>query len=81
MTWSYVMEVSRNGHVSIPAEARARWRAERVVIVDLGDRVVVRPLPDDPVDDLVGRHQGRGPTTDEVRRRSRTDDAAADRRR
>jgi AbrB family looped-hinge helix DNA binding protein len=63
MSTSYVMKVSRNGQVSIPAEARARWSAERVVVVDLGDRVVLRPLPDDPVGDLVGKYRG-GPTTD-----------------
>jgi bifunctional DNA-binding transcriptional regulator/antitoxin component of YhaV-PrlF toxin-antitoxin module len=74
---SYVMKVSRNGQVSIPADARARWQAERVVVVDLGDRVVVRPLPDDPIDDLIGKYPG-GPTTDAVRRRGRADDAATE---
>src|ERR1700691_1658285 len=49
MTTNYVMKVSSNGQVSIPAEARARWKAEQVVMVDLGDRVVVRPLPPEPV--------------------------------
>lgn len=74
MPTSYVMKVSRNGQVSIPADARARWNAERVVVVDLGDRVVLRPLPDDPVGDLVGKYR-RGATTDAVRRRARADDA------
>jgi AbrB family looped-hinge helix DNA binding protein len=72
---SYVMKVSRNGQVSIPADARARWNAERVVVVDLGDRVVVRPLPDDPIDDLIAKYPG-GPATDAVRRQERADDAA-----
>lgn len=80
MSTSYVMRVSRNGQVSIPADARARWNAERVVVVDLGDRVVLRPLPDDPIDDLVGKYR-RGPATDAARRRSRADDAAARKRR
>jgi bifunctional DNA-binding transcriptional regulator/antitoxin component of YhaV-PrlF toxin-antitoxin module len=39
VTANYVMKVSSNGQVSIPAEARARWNADRVVVVDLGDRV------------------------------------------
>lgn len=75
MSTSYVMKVSRNGQVSLPAEARSRWGAERVVVVNLGDRVVMRPLPDDPVGDLVGKYR-TGPTTDAARSRSRSDDAA-----
>jgi len=45
---SQLMTVSRNGQVSIPAEVRARWNTRRVIVVDLGDRVVMRPLPDRP---------------------------------
>ncbi len=79
MATSYVMKVSRNGQVSIPAEARARWNAERVVVVDLGDRVVLRPLPQDPVEELVGKYR-RGPATDAARQRARKGDAAAEAR-
>lgn len=75
-TASYVMTVSRNGQVSIPADTRSRWNARRVVVVDLGDRVVMRPLPDDAVADLVGKYAGRGPATDVARRRSRQDESA-----
>ena len=80
MSTSYVMKVSSNGQVSIPAEARARWHADRVVVVDLGDRVVLRPLPDDAVGALVGKYQGRGPSTEQARRRARTEDAAIEQR-
>lgn len=79
MSTSYVMKVSRNGQVSIPAEARARWHVDRVVVVDLGDRVVLRPLPDDAVRDLVGKYR-RGPSTDVARRRARAGEAATDAR-
>ncbi len=72
---SYVMTVSQNGQVSIPAETRSRWKARRVVVVDLGDRVVVRPLPDDGVEELEGKYRGRGPTTDEARRTARQEEA------
>lgn len=81
MAASYVMKVSANGQVSIPAEARARWHADRVVMVDLGDRVVLRPLPLDPVGELAGKYRGRGPTSDRARRQSRADDASAPPRR
>jgi bifunctional DNA-binding transcriptional regulator/antitoxin component of YhaV-PrlF toxin-antitoxin module len=73
---SYVMTVSQNGQVSIPADTRARWNARRVVVVDFGDRVVMRPLPDDPVDDLEGKYKGRGPTVDHARRRARREESA-----
>lgn len=82
MSTRYVMKVSSNGQVSIPAEARARWRSGRMLVVDMGDRLVMRPVPDDPVGALTGKYRA-GPTTDEARRRARKEDedVAADRRR
>jgi AbrB family looped-hinge helix DNA binding protein len=79
MTINYVMRVSSNGQVSIPAEARARWNADRVVVVDLGDRVVLRPLPAEPVEALRGKYRGRGSSSDRIRRQSRRDDAVRER--
>ena len=81
MALTYVMKVSSNGQVSIPAEARARWMAERVVVVDLGDRVVLRPLPDDPVGALRGKYSGRGPSTTDARAEQRAEDDRRARRR
>ena len=75
------MTVSRNGQVSIPASARTRWRARKVLVVDLGDRVVVRPLPDEPIEALRGKYRGRGPATDTVRRQERAADSVRERRR
>lgn len=80
MPTNYIMKVSSNGQVSIPAEARARWLADRVVVVDLGDRIVMRPLPEDPVGALVGKYRGRGPSTDEARRKARVEDALVEKR-
>lgn len=81
MTTDYVMKVSSNGQVSIPAEARARWNVEQVVVVDLGDRVVIRPLPDDPVASLKGKYRRRGANSDRSRRQSKIEEAARQRRR
>jgi bifunctional DNA-binding transcriptional regulator/antitoxin component of YhaV-PrlF toxin-antitoxin module len=61
------MKVSRNGQVSIPAGARARWSTDRVIVVDLGDRIVMRPLPEDRVGALIGKYSGPGPTADAAR--------------
>ncbi len=77
---SYVMKVSSNGQVSIPAEARARWHADRLVVVDLGDRIVMRPLPADPVGSLVGKYRRRGPSTDKSRADARAAEQARERR-
>ena len=81
MALGYVMKVSSNGQVSIPAEVRARWQTDRVVVADLGDRVVMRPLPGDPVEALRGKYKSRGPSTDSLRRQERADEAAAERKR
>lgn len=78
MATNYVMKVSSNGQVSIPAAARERWGAERVLVVDLGDRVVLRPLPAAPVEELRGKYAGRGPSTDRARRQARAEEAAAE---
>lgn len=75
------MKVSRNGQVSIPAATRARWNASHVVVVDLGDRVVIGPLPDDPVAAVRGKYKERLPSTDDIRREAREGDAARERRR
>ena len=80
MPLGYVMKVSSNGQVSIPAEVRTRWKSEqwtteRVVIADLGDYIVMRPMSEDPFKELVGKYPGKGPSTDEMRRMDREEDA------
>jgi len=80
MSSSYVMKVSSNGQVSIPADTRARWKADRVVLVDLGDRVVVRPLSEDPVGSIAGKYRGKGPTTVRARAAARAEEVSRERR-
>lgn len=80
MSTNYVMKVSRNGQVSIPAEARSRWHTDRVIVVDLGDRIVMRPLPDEPIGSLVGKYAKRGPSTDKARQRAREESARSETR-
>jgi bifunctional DNA-binding transcriptional regulator/antitoxin component of YhaV-PrlF toxin-antitoxin module len=81
VTTNYGRKVSSDGRVSIPAEARARWTADHVVVVDLGDRVFLRPLPADPVGDPRSRYRGRGPSSERGRRRSMSDDEAREHKR
>lgn len=80
MSTSYVMKVSSNGQVSIPAEARSRWMVDRVVVVDLGDRVVMRPMPENAVSALVGKYRGRGPSAQAARAADRASSDRAEAR-
>ena len=67
------MNISRNEQVSLPAEARARWKT-RCVIVGLGDRIVMRPMTGQPIEELRGKYRGRGPSSDHARQQERQDD-------
>jgi hypothetical protein len=46
-----------------------------VIVVDLGDRVVMRPLADDPVAAVLGKYAGEHIPSDVVRRRERQAEA------
>jgi len=72
---SHVMTLSRNGQVSIPAGTRARWNTRQVLVVDLGDRVVMRPVGPEPVGGLRGKYANQGPATSRARHESRRDEA------
>lgn len=74
---TYALKVSSNGQVSIPAPVRRRWKTTSVLVIDKGDRIIVRPIPSDPVGSVIGRYAG-GPSTDEMRRAARADDAERD---
>ncbi|WP_152363112.1 AbrB/MazE/SpoVT family DNA-binding domain-containing protein [Microlunatus speluncae] len=71
---SYELRVSSNGQVSIPAEVRRRWQASRVLVIDKGDRIIVRPIPPDPIGAVLGKYAG-GPSSDELRRVAREEES------
>lgn len=66
--------VSSNGQVSIPAAVRKRWKTSEVLVIDKGDRVIVRPVPADAYAEIVGKYAS-APSSDELRARSRDEDA------
>jgi bifunctional DNA-binding transcriptional regulator/antitoxin component of YhaV-PrlF toxin-antitoxin module len=76
--------ISSGGQVSIPADIRRRWKTDRILLEDRGDRVVVRPLPDDPIASARGYlkpQAGEGAvSSDEARRQTRDEEAADDQR-
>lgn len=74
-------KITSAGQISLPAAVRRRWQTSRVVIDDLGDHLVVRPAPDDPVVAMRGIWKDSRISTDVLRRRARADEAAAQARR
>jgi len=64
----------------LPALVRKRWGAAQVVIEDEGDRLVVRPLPDDPIAAACGSLKRRGLPSETIRARERAAETARQRR-
>lgn len=77
----HVMTISSNGQVSIPATTRARWDTRQVIVADLGDRVVMRPLSAQPVRELRGKYRDRGVNSERSRAQERRAAAARERSR
>lgn len=76
------LKVTRGGQISLPAEVRHRWGTSSVAMEDLGDRIVVSPLPDDPVAAARGALTGEARSTSEqLRRAARADEDRAEQRR
>ena len=72
--------ITRAGQVSIPAEVRQRWGASNVLIVDEGEKLTVRPAPDNPLEGLHGilKDRARGAlNAAEAKRLWRAEDNAA----
>jgi AbrB family looped-hinge helix DNA binding protein len=76
-----IAKVTTSGQISLPAPVRRRWGTSQVVIEDQGDRVVVRPLPDDPIAAACGSLRRRPLPAEAVRARERRADAVRGRRR
>lgn len=74
-------KISRNGQFSLPAEIRHRWNAERVIVVDRGDYVIVRPVSGDVLETLRGKYAGPGPASEEMRAADRAANAHREARR
>jgi AbrB family looped-hinge helix DNA binding protein len=75
------LKVTSAGQISLPAELRRRWGVRQVRLIDHGDHVEIRPLPDDVFGRLRGRHADTGIDTEALRREARAEDDEADARR
>jgi bifunctional DNA-binding transcriptional regulator/antitoxin component of YhaV-PrlF toxin-antitoxin module len=74
-------KITTGGQISLPASIRRRWQTRSVAVEDLGDRVVIRPLPDDPIVAARGALKGRVGSTASLRASARKDEAVAQERR
>lgn len=78
------MKISKGGQVSVPAAVRSRWRTSTVTLDDEGDRLVIRPAPDDPVTATRGvfaAEFANGPTVAELMTQRREEEAEIEARR
>jgi bifunctional DNA-binding transcriptional regulator/antitoxin component of YhaV-PrlF toxin-antitoxin module len=72
--------ITAGGQLSIPAAIRRRWGTSRVALEDQGDALVVRPVPEDVLTALRGSLKDQiRVSTNELRRRARADEEAAER--
>jgi len=73
-------KITNAGQVSIPAEIRERWGASNVLILDEGERIVLRPVSDNPMEAIRGILKGKTRadiTAAEAKKLWRTEDNAA----
>jgi AbrB family looped-hinge helix DNA binding protein len=71
---SVLINITERGQISIPSDIRHRWKVRRVLLVDEGDRIVLRPVPDDPIAAVAGKYAWIGATSDELRAEDREAD-------
>jgi AbrB family looped-hinge helix DNA binding protein len=69
-----LINITERGQISIPSDIRRKWQVRRVLLVDEGDRVVLRPVPDDPVASVLGKYSWIEATSDEMRDEDRAVD-------
>jgi AbrB family looped-hinge helix DNA binding protein len=75
-------KITRGGQISIPSGIRHRWGTSTLALEDLGDRVVLRPAPDDPIAAARGALVGElTMSAAQLRAKARDDETAAERRR
>jgi bifunctional DNA-binding transcriptional regulator/antitoxin component of YhaV-PrlF toxin-antitoxin module len=78
------LAISSGGQISVPAAVRKRWGTRTVLAEDCGDRLVLRPAPDDPIAAVRGifaDEMSGGPTIDELRTGARQEDTELEQRR
>ncbi len=82
------LKLTRGGQISVPAAVRKRWATSALIAEDQGDRLILTPAPDDPIDALAGifapegeTARARGVTTESGRQEDREAEAEGEDRR
>jgi bifunctional DNA-binding transcriptional regulator/antitoxin component of YhaV-PrlF toxin-antitoxin module len=77
------VRISKGGQISIPTAIRRRWATSTVALDDQGDRVVLEPVPDDPIAAAEGALAEEFGALDaaRLRREARADERVAEARR
>lgn len=81
MERTVIAKVTTSGQISLPAAVRNRWRVSRAVVEDEGDRLMVRPIPEDPIRAACGSLKRRGSTAEAIRAGERRSAELRERRR
>lgn len=66
--------ISRGGQIQVPAVVRRRWGTRRVIMEDRGASLLIRPIPDDPIEAATGSLAGPGPTSEQIRQHLRDEE-------
>lgn len=72
------IRISKGGQVSLPAKIRRRWATDALVVEDLGDRVILRPIPSDPVAAVMGAFPTKKGSATRARQSIRKEEQAAE---
>ena len=75
------IRISKGGQVSLPSAIRRRWGVTALTVEDLGDAVVLRPMPADPVGAARGALGRARVSLDDARAEERAEDARRERAR
>lgn len=73
--------ISKGGQISIPAAIRRRWATTEVLVEDLGDSVLLRPMPADPISAARGALGGARVSLEVARSEERIAEAERERTR
>jgi AbrB family looped-hinge helix DNA binding protein len=77
------VRITQGGQISVPAEVRRRWGTSLLVLEDEGDRIVLRPAPQDAIAAAEGSLATELSRIDvsRLRREARSSETGAGRRR
>jgi hypothetical protein len=77
-----LMRLGRDGKITISPSIRMRWATAVITFEDQGDRIVIRPNRDDPIESAAGAFAGLVPdlNLDEIRQEEREAEQEAEER-